>query len=222
MTMGTDSFLAIACAGLIGLLFGMALTFAGYRLFYFLLPLWGFIFGLAFGAQAMQALFGEGFLSTITSWVVGFIVGAVFALLSYLFWVVAVAVVAGGLGYTLTVGLLGYLGMDLNWLVWILGVVVGAIFIGAALFLNLQKWIVIIGTAVLGAGAVIGTFVLMFNPNAGALASPVKVAMSTSPLLTILFWVLAIAGIVVQYQHTRRYTIESYNRWAEMNAAPEV
>ena len=219
--MSSDSFIAIACAGLIGLFFGMALTFAGYRLFYFLLPLWGFIFGLGFGAQTMQALFGEGFLSTVTSWVVGFIVGVIFALLSYLFWVVAVAVIAGALGYTLGVGLLtGFLNMDFGLIVWLVGIVVGAVFIGAALFLNLQKWIVIIGTAVLGAAAVIGTFVLMFNPNAAALAQPVKTAMNTSPLLTILFFVLAIAGIVAQYQSTRRYTIEAYNRWAEMNTAP--
>lgn len=219
--MGSDSFIAIACAGLIGLFFGMALTFAGYRLFYFLLPIWGFIFGLGFGAQAMQALFNEpGFLMSVTSWVVGFIVGVIFAVLSYMFWVVAVAIAAGGLGYSITVGFLGWLGMDMGFLVWIIAVVVGALFIGAALFLNLQKWIVIIATAVLGAGATIGTFVLMFNPNADALARPVKAAMATSPLLTILFFVLAIAGIVVQYQSTRRYSIESYNRWAEMNAAP--
>jgi hypothetical protein len=218
--MGSDSFIATACAGLIGLLFGMALTFAGYRLFYFLLPIWGFIFGIAFGAQAMQALFGQGFLSTVTSWVVGFVVGLVFALLSYLFWVVAVAVVAGALGYAVTVGFLGWLGMEFGLIPWLLGIVVGALVIGAALFLNLQKWVVIIATAVLGAGAVIGTFVLMFNPNAAALAQPVKTAMNTSPLLTLLFFVMAIAGIAVQYQSTRRYSIESYNRWAEMNAAP--
>jgi hypothetical protein len=218
--MGSESFLGVACAGLIGALFGAALTFAGYRLFYFLLPIWGFIFGVAFGAQAMQALFNEGFLATVTSWVVGFIVGLVFAVLAYLFWVVAVAVVAGGLGYSLTVGLLGMLGMQFGFLTWILAIVVGAVFIGAAIFLNLQKWIVIIGTAILGAGAIIGTFVLMFNPHADALANPVKVAMAQSPLLTILFIVLAVAGIAVQYQSSRRFTIESYNRWEEMNAAP--
>ncbi len=105
--MGADSFVAVACAGLIALFFGMALTFAGYRLFYFLLPIWGFVFGLGFGAQTMQALFGEGFLSTVTSWIVGFVVGLLFAVLSYMFWSVAVVVVAGALGYSVTVGFLG-------------------------------------------------------------------------------------------------------------------
>jgi hypothetical protein len=216
--MGSDSFIAVACAGLIMFLFGLALTFAGYRLFLFLLPIFGFVFGVAFGAQAMQALFGEGFLSTVTSWVVGFIVGAVFAVLAYLFWAAAVAIVAGALGYALTFGLFSWLGILNGALGWIIAVAVGIVFIGGALFMNLQKWVAIIGTAVLGAGACIGAFVLMFNPHADALAQPVKLAINTSPLLTILFFVLAICGIVVQYQHNRAYTIESYNRWDDMMA----
>ncbi len=105
--------------------------------------------------------------------------------------------------------------MDFGLIVWLLGLVVGIVIAGAALFLNLQKWVVIIATAVLGAGAIIGTFVLMFNPAAEALSQPVKLAMSTSPLLTILFFVLAIAGIAVQYRSNMAYTVASYNRWAE-------
>ena len=85
--MVTDSFLSVACAGLIGILFGLALCFAGYRLFLFLLPVWGFVFGLALGAQTIQALLGQAFLATVTSWVVGLIVGVVFAVLSYLFYI---------------------------------------------------------------------------------------------------------------------------------------
>ena len=75
----------MACAGLIGILFGLAVCFVGYRLFLVLLPIWGFVFGLVLGAQTIQALFGEAFLATVTSWVVGFIVGGIFAVLSYLF-----------------------------------------------------------------------------------------------------------------------------------------
>jgi hypothetical protein len=55
----------------------------------------GFFFGLAIGAQGVQALFGDGFLSTTFSWIVAFFLGLLFALLSYLFWYVAVALVGG-------------------------------------------------------------------------------------------------------------------------------
>jgi hypothetical protein len=119
----TDSFFTLACAGLIGLFFGTFLVFAGYKFFMFLLPVWGFFFGLALGAQSVQVLLGDGFLASITSWVVGFIVGALFAVLSYLFYAFAVAIIAGSLGYVLTVGLLTWIGMDLKFIVWLIGLV---------------------------------------------------------------------------------------------------
>src|SRR6478609_11494068 len=80
--MATDSFLSLACTGMIGLLFGSILAFSGYRFFIFLLPIWGFFWGFGLGAQSIQALFGNGFLSDITSWVVGFFVGLLFAVLA--------------------------------------------------------------------------------------------------------------------------------------------
>ncbi len=156
--MGTESFLALACGGLIALMFGTVLTFAGYRLFLVLLPIWGFFFGLVFGAQTMQALFGEGFLATITSWVVGFIVAVIFAVLSYMFYMFAVALVAGSLGYTIAVGLLTWIGMSTDWLLWIIGVVAAIALVIVTLIFNLQKWVIIAATAILGAGTVIANF----------------------------------------------------------------
>jgi hypothetical protein len=211
--MGTESFLALACGGLIALMFGTVLTFAGYRLFLILLPIWGFFFGLVFGAQTMQALFGEGFLATITSWVVGFIVAVVFAVLSYLFYLFAVALVAGSLGYAIAVGLLTWLGMSMNWLVWLIGIVAAIALVIVTLLFNLQKWVIIGATAILGAGEIIATFIMLFNPHADALANPVKTALSTSWLLALVFLAMAVFGIVVQVRNNRSYNIEAYNRW---------
>jgi hypothetical protein len=211
--MGSESFLAVACAGVIGILFGLVLAFAGYRFFLILLPIWGFFFGLTFGAQTVQALFGQAFLATVTSWVVGFIVAIAFAVLSYLFYFLAVALIAGALGYAVTVGLVTALGVPMGWLLWIIGVLVGIVVAIVTLRFNLQKWVIIIATAVLGAGVIIGTFVLMFNPAAQALANPVSVALKTSPLLAILFIAIAVLGVLVQLRSARNYTLESYNRW---------
>src|SRR5512145_542874 len=108
--MGTDSFFTFACAGVIGLLFGTFMTFLGYRFFLVLLPIWGFFFGLFLGAQSVQVLFGQEFLATVTSWVVGFVVGALFAVLSYAFYMLAVGIIAGSLGYVLAVELLTWIG----------------------------------------------------------------------------------------------------------------
>ena len=137
--MVNESFLALACAGLIGILFGLVVCFAGYRLFLVLLPIWGFIFGLAFGAQTMQALFGVGFLATVTSWVVGFIVGGVFAVLSYLFYMLAVAIIAGSLGYSIGVGLLLAIGMQMNFIVWLVGIVVAVVLVVVTFRFNLAE-----------------------------------------------------------------------------------
>ncbi len=63
--MTTEIFFTLACAALIAYLFGLAMTFAGYKFFLILLPVWGFFFGFFLGAQSMQALFGTGFLATV-------------------------------------------------------------------------------------------------------------------------------------------------------------
>lgn len=213
-----ESFFAIACAGLIGLLFGTALAFAGYRLFIFLLPLWGFFFGLALGAQSIQALFGDAFLATVTSWVVGFVVALIFAVLSYAFYLFAVAVIAGSLGYALAVGLLTAIGLNFGLLVWIIGIVVAIALAILTLVLNIQKWVVIVATSILGSATIFGTILVMFNPSAQVVASPVKTLLSGSPLLAILALVVAGLGIYFQFVSTRSVTVVEYNRMSETGA----
>jgi hypothetical protein len=211
----TESFFTFACAGLIGLVFGTMLTFAGYRFFLFLLPVWGFFFGLALGAQSVQVLFGDAFLATITSWVVGFVVGALFALLSYLFYMLAVAIIAGSLGYALAVGLLTGIGLNMGFLVWLIGIVAAIALAFVTIIFNLQKWVVMIATAILGAGTIFGTILLMFNPAANVLEHPVQVMLQTSPFLLILFIIVAALGVFVQVGTSRRFEVEAYNNWNE-------
>jgi hypothetical protein len=213
--MGTDSFLALACAGLIGILFGLAVCFAGYRLFLVLLPIWGFFFGLVFGAQTMQALFGVGFLATITSWIVGFIVGAVFAVLSYLFYIVAVALIAGSLGYAVAVGLLTAIGLQMGFLVWLIGIVAAVALAIITLRFNLAKWVIIVATGILGAGIIVGSIVGMFFPASEFMANPVQMVFKASPLTAILALVVAVLGILAQIRQSRNFQLQSYDRWSE-------
>ena len=220
--MGGESFLALACAGLIGILFGLVLAFAGYKFFLILLPIFGFFFGLAFGAQAIQALFGQAFLATVTSWVVGFVVGLVFAVLSYLFYVIAVALIGGALGYAVIVGLGSAIGLQMGFLLWLIALAAGVVMAIVTLRFNLQKWVIIIATSVLGAGAIVGTMVLLFNPAAEFMQSPVKVALKTSPFMVIVFLVVAILGVIAQVRANRQFTLDSYNRWSTMDTPAEL
>lgn len=211
--MGTDSFFALACAGLIGILFGLAVCFAGYRLFLVLLPIWGFFFGLVFGAQTMQALFGVGFLATVTSWIVGFIVGAVFAVLSYLFYIFAVALIAGSLGYAVAVGLLEAIGLNMGFLVWLIGIVAAVALAIIVLRFNLAKWVIIIATGILGAGVIVGSIVGMFFPASQFMQNPVQMVFKASPLTAILAIVVAVLGILAQIRQSRYFQLEPYDRW---------
>jgi hypothetical protein len=202
----------LLCASLIALILGLVVCFGGYRLFLVLLPIWGFFFGFFLGVQTLQALFGVGFLATVTSWVVGFIVGAIFGVLSYLFYIFAVAILAGSLGYALGAGFMNLIGIDAGLVVFLVGIVVAIVVAAVTIFFNIQKYVIVIATAIGGAGLVLGTLVL----GAGGLAlanlfaNPVRRILEGSPLLIILFLVLAIAGIFVQLRQTQAYEIEPY------------
>jgi hypothetical protein len=203
------------------LFLGCLVAFGGYRLFLLLLPIYGFFFGLSFGAHSVQALFGDGFLSTTTSWVVGFFTGLLFALLSYLFWVFAVALVAGSLGYALVAGFFGLFDADLTGLIWIIGVAVGIVFAIGAILLNLQKAVVIVATALLGAWSIVGTFLFLFTSATPETIADdgVKIVLEDHPLWFIIFAVVGALGMVVQFRINRGYEVEEYNRWNEYSTA---
>ena len=199
------------CATIIALIFGTLVCFAGYRLFLVLLPIWGFFVGFALGAQTIQMLLGEAFLGTVTSWVVGFVVAVIFAVLSYLFYMFAVIVIAGGLGYGLGVGIMTTF-MNPGFIPWIVGIVAAVVLVAVTLMFNLQKYVIIAATALAGALLAIGT--LMLGAQGMAMVdltdAPVKAILNAGPLWAILFIAMAIGGIIVQFMSTRVYVIESY------------
>lgn len=208
----------LLCMATIALLFGLVVAFGGYRLFLVLLPIWGFFAGFLLGAQTISFLFAEGFLATITGWVVGFFVGLIFAVLSYLFYFIAVGVVSFSLGYGATVGILGWIGLDVGFIVWLIAVVVGILVAAIVYLFNLQKYAIIVATAVGGTGVIIYTLLALFN---GALAvslleNPVRLAIENSFWWLLFFLVVAGLGIITQIRTSRTYVVDDYNRWSEV------
>src|SRR5215467_10886573 len=116
-------------------LIGLGLCFAGFRLFVILLPVFGFFAGFLITAQAIQELFGGGFLATTSSWVFGFIVGALFALVAYFFYYGAVVVLAATVGYEIGVGLVSGIGVSSGFVQFIIGAVLAAALTIAVVFL---------------------------------------------------------------------------------------
>jgi hypothetical protein len=216
--MTTDSFFAQAVVSMIALFFGFVLAFGGYRFLAVLLPILGFVFGFVLGAQMIQALFGDSFLSTVSSWIAGFFVAAGLALGSYLLYIMAVSMVAGALGFALGAGLMHAIGFDFGFLVWLVGVIAALALATVVLRWNIQKYVVIAATALLGAGVVVGTFLFVFGDltPADLGQNPVRHVLQTSPLWLIVFLAIAAVGGLVQYQSTRGWEVRTYNRLADL------
>ena len=64
---------------------------------------------------------------------------------------------------------------------------------------------------------IVGTFLTMFGslPPQVLVANPVRFVLQTSPFWMIVFLVIAVLGVVVQYQTSRSLEIDSYNRMVE-------
>lgn len=196
------------CGALIGLVIGLALILAGYRLFLMLLPFWGFVFGFIFGAQIVTALFGEAFLATVLSWVVGLVVAVLFAVLSYLFYFIAVALFSFSGGYALGVGFMALIGSSFGLINFIVGLVVGVVVAFVVLRFNLQKWAIIIITSLAGAAVLVAIplFALGVVPTVGI--DEVGAAIRGSFLWMLLFVVAAVAGVVTQFRSTQDFVFE--------------
>jgi predicted flap endonuclease-1-like 5' DNA nuclease len=206
--MTTDLFFSLACLVSLASFFGLAMVFAGYKLFRILLPIWGFFFGFFFGAQTIQVLFDVGFLETVTSWVVGFIVGMIFAVLAYPFYLFAVGFIAASLGYLLVFGLWLWLRLPFGFWMWLTAIVVAFALVAATYLLKLQKWVIVVASAVLGAGIIVGAISILFRPHTLFLENPIGVILDASPLLLILFLLLVLFGIIVQVRTTREAKAE--------------
>jgi len=208
--------LELLCMAVIGLGFGFVVAFWGYKLLWVILPIWGFFAGFALGAQTIQIILNEGLLASVTGLVVGFIVGAIFAVLSYLFYFLAVAILSGTFGYGLAVGILTWIGLDLNFLVWIIGIVVGVAVAVVVLRFNIQKYAVIFISAFAGTAVTIFVMLAAFGGLSPVelMANPVLRAIDDSWLWFLYFVLVAAAGIYFQLQTNKDYEMEEYTRWA--------
>ncbi len=201
--------LTVLFVALFSLLLGLAFCFVGYRFFLVMLPIWGFFAGFWLGAEVTTLLFGAGFLATTTSWVIGFVAGLLGAVLSYLFFIIGVALVAAGFGWALGAGFMTALGFDPGFLVTIVAVVAAIVLVLLTLALNLQKYVIIAMTAIGGANAIVLSALLVLGRV--SLESLRIAGNSIGPVLQdswfwlIVWLVLAIAGIVVQIQTNRSY-----------------
>jgi hypothetical protein len=197
---------------LFALVLGALFLFWGYRVFLVMLPIWGFFAGFWLGAQTTSLLFGAGFLATTTGWVVGFFIGLLFALLSYLFYLVGVALVAAAVGAALVTGFLSLFGLETGLLVFLAALVGAVVVAGLTLVFNLQKYVIIILTAVGGANSLVLSVLLLFGrvtpDDLAAAGNAIRPVLQDSWFWALVWILLAIVGIIFQFRTNRTFVFK--------------
>ncbi|MGB5061444.1 MAG: hypothetical protein WBO48_22280, partial [Candidatus Promineifilaceae bacterium] len=116
--------------------------------------------------------------------------------------------------------MIGVFSANLTLISWFVGMVMAVVFIIITFRFALAKYMIIVATAVGGAAATVATLVVgVDNVQVLRLAeNPAKVMATGSFIWTLLFLLMAGAGIAMQVAVNRAYEIETYNRWAEIQA----
>jgi hypothetical protein len=221
-------FFQIVFVSLALLAFGAIVGAAGFRLFVILLPVFGFFAGFLVTAQAIQQLFGGGFLATVASWVFAFFVGLIFAVAAYFFYYAAITILAATVGYELGVGLIAGLGISSGVLQFIIGLVVALGLAAVVVVFNLPKVFIVVLTALAGAGMVLSGVLIALGriPLTALRYGIIGDFIRLSWFWSLVFLVLAAVGVAVQLLAPAGYRLEPYGdeRLAEQEpvGAPPV
>ena len=202
------------CVSIIALFLGLIMLFAGYHLFLMLLPIIGFTTGFFIGASAVSLLTGDVFIGTVPGWIVGFIVGLIFAILSYFFYFSGVAFLSGTAGYALGTGLIFAFSNDSPIFAFIVGIASAVLAAYIVLALNVQKWVITAITAILGSSAIIMSVTLLFNKvNLADLGiNPIRPVWNDSPIWFVVWLLLIVIGVSTQLTSTRGYVRSNFAR----------
>ena len=141
---------------------------------------------------------------------VGFILGLIVAVLSYLFYFVGVAIVAAGFGAALGAGLMSTIGFGDGLLPLIVAIVAALVVAGLTLVFNLQKYVIIAITAIGGANAVLLGPLLLFGlvsvESLKLAGNSVRPILANSWFWLVVWLIVAVASIVYQIRNNRSYT----------------
>jgi hypothetical protein len=185
---------------ILAVVIGLAFCFGGWRFFLLLLPIWGFVVGFGLGTEMMRNLFGDGTFATVTSWIVGLVIAVVFAVLSYLYYYAAIAILGGTVGYALGASAWGIIGNEQGVIAFVIGLAVGVVFAIAILALNVPRYLVIVLTGLGGAAVILeGWFLLIGKiPTENTTWFSVGALIKDSWFYLIVWALIAAAGILAQ------------------------
>ena len=144
-------------------------------------------------------------------------VGIGAAILSYLYWYVAVLLAAGVAGWAIGLALMGTLGVDSNWLLFLAGAAFAAVFVLGALVINYPIYLVIANTALGGAVVAIGgLLILLGKVERIELGSGVVWERIQDNWWLWLVWLgLSLAGVIGQLQKMSEVTLPE-EKWTKV------
>jgi hypothetical protein len=208
-------FFQTVLVSLIAILIGLALTLSGYRFFIILLPIWGFFAGFSATGTTIRGLWGTGFFNTVFSWVIGLLVGLLFAVLAYLFYYAAIIILGATVGYMLGVGFMTWIGFQLGFISVMVGLILAVIFAFGVWYLKVPKLLIIILTSLAGAASMLAGVFLAFGtiPLADLQWGAVGAVVRQSWWWTLVYLALAGIGVAAQWVMTSsQYTLDAYSR----------
>jgi len=197
-------------AALAAALLGALLYFLGYRIFLVLLPVWGFFAGFWFGLEVVRLVMGKGFFASSAGLVVGFTIGVIVAVLSYLIFELGVGLVAAGFGIIIGSGLTDALfglrgGIPVLIVAMGLGVVIGVVTIKY----SLQRYVITIVTSLAGASLILLAVLMLLDKVSlemvKQIGNSIQVIHKVSPLWTVVWMFLSALGVWVQIRINRNY-----------------
>jgi hypothetical protein len=203
--------------GVIAILAGLVFCFGGRLLLRLVFPIWGFFAGFAFGAGLVAGFSEEHFLGTALGWVLGLIFALLFAALAYFFYAVGVVIAMASIGFAIGSGLVVAIGIDWNWVAVTVGVLAGAALGIGAVIANVPMLVLTVLSSVGGAIAATSGFMLL----TGAMDSADFTRSSATDQIKddwwwyAVFFVLAIAGLVVQTRDAAAMRRSMRASWAE-------
>ncbi|WP_421735984.1 DUF4203 domain-containing protein [Cellulomonas sp.] len=186
--------------GILAIVAGGAMLFAGQFVLRLVLPIWGFFAGFAFGAGLFAELADESFLGTALGWVSGFVFAVIFAVLAYLYYAVAVILAMAAFGYAIGAGLVVALGIDWSWVAVLVGVAIGALFGLLAVVGNMPMVVLAVASSLAGAVTVVAGLMLLLGTlnSADFSEGGFSSAVDASWVWYVLLVVLAVVGFIVQ------------------------
>lgn len=180
---------------------GLLACFAGYRLFRFVLGLYGFVLGAMYVTNVMG---GSNTWALTVAAIVGGLLGAALMVAAYF---IGVGLIGAGLAALAMQVVWHFIGGQVPTLILVIGCVLGAL--GA---LSVARYVVVFGTAIAGSWTmIVGGLAMLGDRSAlvAASAGDVWVLYPLDPLPgrwwhTLLWFALTIAGVVVQLATTKK------------------